>query len=228
VRLLAGVGLRAPDELHVNRYFDFQYVDAIAVFAEFLHALDYDLWLLFGIGEALFVGAFFVADELEKIRNIVGAAFVADALDPGVLLVIDVFGIKGRVIKQNLDAVGASLFQAAGGPVVKQLSQTARASCTVAGFFGGQQQAGILCAALRGRQSPLGIEQNGAGMRRQNFGNENFEFFHHGVGDFATFFLGQGFLQGAALVHGSGSDHAAFVGDFLETGKFARSEFHRS
>ena len=51
------------------------------------------------------------------------------------------------------------------------------------------------------------------------------EFFHHGVGDFAAFFLGQRLLQRAALVHGSGGDDAAFVGDFLESGKFSGVSF---
>ena len=225
---MAGVGLRAIDELHVNRYFDLQYVDAIAVFAEFLHALDYDLWLLFGIGEALLVGAFFVADELKKIRNIVGAAFVADALDPGVLLVIDVLGIKRGVVEENLDAVGPRFLQSARRPVIEQVRQPAGAGLVVPGFFVGQQQSGVFCPALGSRQTPLGIEQDGGGMRSENFSDQRFEFLHHGVGDFATLFLGQGFLQGAALVHGSGSDYAAFVGDSLETGKFARGELHRS
>ena len=64
-------------------------------------------------------------------------------------------------------------------------------------------------------------------MRGENFGNQRFEFFHHGVGDFAAFFLGQRFLQRAALVHGSGRDDAAFVGDFFEAGKFARGKLHK-
>ena len=65
-------------------------------------------------------------------------------------------------------------------------------------------------------------------MRGENFGDQGLEFFHHGVGDFAAFFFGQRFLQGAALVHGSGGDDAAFVGDFSETGKFARGELHEN
>ena len=56
--------------------------------------------------------------------------------------------------------------------------------------------------------------------------DQGFEFFHHGVGDFAAFFLGQRFLQRAALVHGSGGDDAAFVGDFFEAGEFARGKLH--
>ena len=39
------------------------------------------------------------------------------------------------------------------------------------------------------------------------------ELFHHGVGDVAAFFLGERFLQRAALVHGGGGDDAAVVGD---------------
>ena len=48
------------------------------------------------------------------------------------------------------------------------------------------------------------------------------EFFHHGVGDFAAFFLGERFLQGAALVHGGGGDDAALVGNFLQAGQVCR------
>ena len=65
-------------------------------------------------------------------------------------------------------------------------------------------------------------------MRRQNFRDQRFEFFHHGVGDFAAFFFGERFLQGAALIHGGGGDDAAFVRDFLESGKFAGGKLHEN
>ncbi len=144
------------------------------------------------------------------------------------LIVVDVLGIVGRVVEQNLDAVRARFFQAAGGPVIEQIGEAAGAGLVVSGLFIGEQQAGVLGAALGGGQSPLGVEQDGGGMRGENFGDQRLEFFHHGVGDFAAFFLGQRFLQGAALVHGSGGNDAAFVGDFLETGKFARGELHEN
>ena len=111
---------------------------------------------------------------------------------------------------------------------VEQIGQAARAGLVVSGLFIGKQQAGILGAALGGRQSPLRIEQDGAGVRRQNFGDQRLEFFHHGVVDFAAFFFGKRFLQRAALVHGCGGDDAAIVGDFLESGKFARGELHEN
>ena len=85
VGLLSAERLGAFDELHVHRHFDLQHVDAVAVFAELAHALGDDLRLLLGVLEALLVGAFFVADELEEERDVVGAALVADALDPGML-----------------------------------------------------------------------------------------------------------------------------------------------
>ena len=59
-------------------------------------------------------------------------------------------------------------------------------------------------------------------MRRQHFGDQRLELFHHGVADFAAFFFGQRLLQRAALVHGGGGDHAAFVRDPSETRKFAQ------
>ena len=178
------------------------------------------------IFETLFVGAFLVADKLEEVRNVVGAALVADALDPGMLPVVDVLGVVGSVVKQNLDAIGASFFQAAGRPVIEQIGQAAGAGLVVSGLFVGEQQAGILGAPLRSGQSPLGVEQDGSGVRGENFADQRFEFFHHGVGDFGAFFFGQGFLQRAALVHGSGRDDTAFVGDFFEAGEFARGKLH--
>ena len=81
-------------------------------------------------------------------------------------------GSNGRVVEQNLDAIGAGFFQAAGGPVVEQIGQAAGAGLVVAGLFIGEQQAGILGAALGGGQSPLGIEQDGAGVRGENFGDQ--------------------------------------------------------
>ncbi len=124
---------------------------------------------LLGVIEALFVGAFLVTHELQEVGDVVGAAFVADALDPGVLDLIDVLGIVGGVVQQDLDAVGAGFFQAARGPYVEQVGQAARTGLVVSGLFISQQQAGVLGAALGGGESPLGIEQNGGGVRGENF-----------------------------------------------------------
>ena len=81
--------LRAFDELHVDRHLDLHDVDAVAVLGELGHAAGDDLRLLLRELEALLVGALFIADELEEERDVVGAALVADALDPRVLLVVD-------------------------------------------------------------------------------------------------------------------------------------------
>ena len=85
------------------------------------------------------------------------------------LIFVDVLGIVGRVVEQNLDAIGARFFQAAGRPEVEQIGQAAGAGLVVSGLFVGEQQAGILGAALGGGQSPLGIEQDGGGVRGENF-----------------------------------------------------------
>ena len=83
------------------------------------------------------------------------------------LEVIDVLGIERRVVEQDLDAVGAGFLQAADRPVIEQVGQAAGAGLVVAGLLIGEQQAGVLGAALGGGQSPLGVEQDGAGMRRE-------------------------------------------------------------
>ena len=90
-----GRRLRALDELHVDRHLDLHHVDAVPILRELGHAAGHDLRLLLRELEALLVGAFFVADELEEERDVVGAALVADPLDPRVLLVVDAFGSNG-------------------------------------------------------------------------------------------------------------------------------------
>ena len=45
----------------------------------------------------------------------------------------------------------------------------------VAGLLVGQQQAGVFRAALARRQTELGIEQDGAGVLRQHFGDVDLE-----------------------------------------------------
>src|SRR5438045_1891338 len=89
---------------------------------------------------------------------------------------------------------------------------------TISGFFRansslflGEQQSCLLGASARSRQTPFRIQQDGAGMGCEDFANDGLEFFHHRIGNLAAFFLGQGFLQGAALVHGGRCDHAPGV-----------------
>ena len=142
-------------------------------------------------------------------------------------LIIDVLRIKWRVVKQNLHAIRPSLFQTTRRPVIQQIGQPARTSLVVSSFFIREQQAGILSAAFRRRQSPLGIEQDGTGVRRKNLRYQRLELFHHGIINFAAFFFGKRFLQRAALIHGRCGDDAAIIGDTLKSIQFSRSELHK-
>src|SRR5271166_2185822 len=94
----------ALDKLHVHGHFHFEYVDAIARFAELAHAFGDDMRFLLRVVESLLVGSFFVADKFEEERNVVGPTLVANALDPGMLSLVHVLGIVRRVVEQNLDA----------------------------------------------------------------------------------------------------------------------------
>ena len=69
---------------------------------------------------------------------------------------------NGRVVNEDLDGVGAPIDDALHGNVRQQIGQAAGLGVVVAGFFIGQQQAGVRRARLRGFQAKLGIEQNGA------------------------------------------------------------------
>src|ERR1700730_9393267 len=222
VGLLPAETLHALDELHIYGHFDLQHVDAVAVFAELAHALGNDVRLFPGVFQSLLVRALFVADKFQKEWNVIGAALVADALNPGVLFIVHILRVVRRVVEKDLHAVGTRFLQSARGPVIEQVAESSGTGLVISGFFIRQQQSRVLGAAFRGRQSPLRIKQNRAGMRRQNFGDQRLEFFHHGVADFAALFLAEGFLQRAALIHRRGGDYTFFVGNFSETRKFAR------
>ena len=168
VGFLSAIRLGAVHILHIDRHFDLQHIHAIAVLAELLHAGGNNLGLFLGVVQALFVGALFVAHEFEEERNVIGAAFVADPLDPCMLLVIDVLGIEGRVVKQDLQAVRARFLQAAHRPQIQQVAQAPRAGLVISCLLVSQQQPRILGAPLGRRQPPLRIEQDGAGVRREH------------------------------------------------------------
>ncbi len=105
---------------------------------------------------------------------------------------------------------------------IEKVGQASGRQLVIAGLLVREQQAGAFGAPLRGRQTPLGIEQDGAGMLGEDFAHEDFEFlqlFVAGVG-------AESFLQRAALVHGSSSDDAAIVRNILHARKFSRSQFH--
>jgi hypothetical protein len=115
--------------------------------------------------------------------------------------------------------------------MVEQIGQAAGLRIVVAALLVGQQQAGILGAHLGGGKAVLGIEQNGAGVRRQDARDRFFEFGHHLVGDgffVHAFILGDGAFQGAALVHGRGANDAAFIRNCFQAPLFARADFHPS
>ncbi len=83
---LALESLRALDKLHLHRHLDLQHVDSIFFLAELRHRTGNDLRLLLGVLERLLaVAMHVVADKLEEESNIVRPAFVADALDEGML-----------------------------------------------------------------------------------------------------------------------------------------------
>src|SRR5207302_9166013 len=104
------------------------------------HAFGDDVRFLLGILEALFVHAFVVSDEFQEIRNIVGAALVANSLDPGMLFVVHVLGIVGGVVEQDLHAISSSIFQSLCRPMIQQVSETSGPSLVITSLFICEQQ----------------------------------------------------------------------------------------
>ena len=136
------------------------------------------------------------------------------------LMVVDVRLLERGVVEQDLDAVGAGFLEAANAPDVEQVGQAAGGCGVVAGLLVGEQEA-LAVAVLGGGEAVLGVEQDGGGVAGEDLGDEGLEVFEIvGVGGGAAL-LGEGLLEGAALVHGGGGDDAACVGDGFESGEFS-------
>ena len=61
----------------------------------------------------------------------------------------------------------------------QQIGQAAGLSVVVAAVFVGEQQPGILGARLGGGQAVFGIEQDGAGVRRETLAHGDLELLDH-------------------------------------------------
>src|SRR6185437_8658379 len=113
------------------------------------------------IGEGLLVAAIgIVADELEEEGNVMSKALIPDALDPGLLEIVDRGLLKGGVLEQHLDAVGSGFLEAAYAPHIEEVRQAAGSLSVVASLLIGQEET-LAIAVLRGRETELGIEQDG-------------------------------------------------------------------
>src|SRR6476620_4452483 len=137
-----------------------------------------------------------VADELEEEGDVVGAALVTDALDEGVLAVIDIGLLHRSVVEKDLDAVGASFLEAADRPVVEQVGEAAGGGGVVAGLLIGEQKA-LAVAVLGGGKSKLRVEEEGGGVFGEHGGDEGLELFECGGRDGGgAGFLGERLLEG--------------------------------
>ena len=103
-----------------------------------------------------------------------GAALVADALDKGMLLVVDLGLFQRSVVEEDLNAVGSGLLKAADAPVLKQVGEAAGGGGVVAGLFVGEQEARIV-AFFRGGQAVLGVEQDRRGVAGKDAGDKALE-----------------------------------------------------
>src|SRR6202034_2513085 len=99
------------------------------------------------------------ADQLEEEGDVMRDALIGDALDPGLLVVVDAGLFVGRVVEEDLDAVGAGFLEAADAPEVKQIGEAAGEGGVVAGLLIGEQEA-FAVAALGSGEAELGIEQD--------------------------------------------------------------------
>ena len=145
--------------------------------------------LLPGVFEGLFVAAVgVVADELEEEGDVVVHALGTDALDPGLLEVVDGGSFEGGVVEEDFDAVGSCFLEAADAPEVEEIGEAAGGGGVVSGLLVGEEKA-FAVAVLGGGQAKFGVEEDGGGVFGEDFGDEGFELFEVvGVGWCAAFF----------------------------------------
>ena len=208
---LTFVGLGAFDEGHLDGDLDFEDVDVVAIFAKLGHGAGDDGGLFLCVGEGFFVAALgVIADEFKEERDVVGEAFVADALDPGVLEIVDGGGLVWAVVEEDLDAVGTGFLEAADGPDVEEVGQTAGSGGVVAGFLIGKKKASGV-AIFGSFEAKLGVKKDGGSVAGEHIGDKDLELAEIGGFDDASTLLGEGLLEGAALVHGGCGDDAPGV-----------------
>ena len=215
----------------VDRDFHLEHVHLVLRLGKLRHALGHDLRFLLRVFETLLVAAFrIVSDEFQKERNVVRFGLRADALDEGVFDVVHFRIVEGSVVDQNFDRVGAHiLLETLHGNVRQQIRQAPRLRVVVPAVFVRQQQAGVLRACFRRRKPPFGIEQNRAGVRRQNPRDRGLELLHHLVRDVFLRDALRGserLRQAAALVHGSCRDDAIFIRQRIHVLHFASGKTH--
>jgi hypothetical protein len=137
--------------------------------------------------------------------------------------------LEGRVIDQDLDGVRAPIHNALHRNVRQQVGQAAGLGVVVSAQLIGQQQAGVAAARQARFQAELGVEQNGAGMRRQHPGDGRLELAHHFGRDLFLIHAArrrQGLLQTAALIHGRRRDDAGLVRKRLHVLQLTFGHFH--
>ena len=193
----------------------------VSVLAELGHGAGDDLGLLEGVAEGFLIAALdVIADEFEEEGDVVGDALVADALDPGLLVVVDGGLLEGGVVEEDLDAVGAGFLQAADAPEVEQVGQTAGGGGVVAGLLVGEEEA-LAVAVLGGGKAVLRIEEDAGGVLGEDVGNECLELFEIVGVSGGTALLGERLLERAALVHCGGGDDAPVIGDGFQSCEFS-------
>ncbi len=147
-----------------------------------------------------------VADAFEEEGDVVGDALVADALDPGLLEIVDAAPLEGGVVEEDLDAVGSGFLEAADAPDVEEVGEAAGGGGVVAGLLVGEQEA-LAVAVFRGGQAELGVEEDGGGVFGEDGGDEGLEDFEVvGVGG-GSALLGEG-LASKPSVNKLATDHA--------------------
>jgi hypothetical protein len=70
----------------------------------------------------------------------VSDALVADALDPGLLEIVDMGFFEGGVVEEDLDAIGSGFLEAADAPDVEQVRKAAGSGGVVAGLLVGEER----------------------------------------------------------------------------------------
>ena len=153
-------------------------------------------------------------------------ALVADTLDEGVFLLVDLVDLERRVIQEYLHAVGAGLLESSRRPVGQQVWEPPGPRVVVSALLVRQQQTGIGTPPFGRLDSPLRIEQDRGRVGRERLRDRRLELLHHRIGHIFSACLRQRLLERATLVHGRRPDGPRICRDSLHSGEFPWCDPH--
>ncbi len=142
---------------------------------------------------------------------------------------IDCGSAERRIVEKDLDGIRAKGAKFCGGKTIEKAWEAAGNGFVVAGLFVGEEESGFGCARGGGGETEFRIEQNGAGVGREDATDVRFEIGEQVSRNFfggLTRRFSKKLAKSAALLDGVRGDDAAIGSECGETLLFSGRKLH--